>query len=288
MRKRRLFLFVLCGFVGCLAVASHAPRPGAEKIEADEIVSKHLDAIGPESARAAVKSLSVEGNMQVRYLMGGTGEAGGPFTLISTGHKLSFAAKFNMTNYPGELFAFDGDKKSVGYMTPGQRSQLEDFLNNNGEIVQEGLIAGTLSTAWPMYDWQSRKAKLDSDGLKKEEGKELYRVTYHPRHGGGDLKIYLFFDPSSFHLVKIIYTEHVAPQMGTSPGLSSSGGLARLTLEENFGGFTNLNGLMLPTQWSMKYSSEGAGYGTSILEYDLAVGKIQPNADINGQTFRVQ
>jgi hypothetical protein len=281
-------VLVLCGFLGFVTAAVGRAHPSSEKLKADEIVSKHLEAIGSASARAAVKSLVVEGNMTVKYVMGGTGEAGGPFSLVSTGDKLSFAAKFNMTNYPGEFFAFDGEKKSVGYVQPGQRSQLEDFLNNNGEIIQEGLVGGTLSTAWPLYNWQARKAKLDSDGLKKEEGKELYKITYHPRHGGGDLKVYLFFDPSSFHLVKIIYTEQVAPQMGTSPGLSSSGGLARLTLEENFGGFTNVEGLMLPTQWSIKYSSEGAGYGTSILEYDLAVAKIQPNMNTSGQSFKVQ
>jgi hypothetical protein len=279
-----LVLLTTFGFVG----PARPPVPPAEKLKADEVVTKHLDAIGTPQARAAIKSLLVEGNMHVRFLRGGMGEAGGPLSLISAGHKFSFRANLNISNYPGEFFAFDGEKKSIGYLTPGRRSQLEDFLNNNGEIVQEGLIGGVLSTAWPLYDWRDRKAKLDSDGLKKEEGKDLYRLRYKPRHEGGNLKIYLFFDPETFRHVKTIYTEQVAPSIGTGPELSASEVLTRLTLEETFGGFTNVNGLMLPSQWMLKYSSEGTGYGAFIIEYDMAVGRIQPNVDVSRESFQVQ
>jgi hypothetical protein len=288
MKKIFISAALLSASIGLVALGG-PPVPGAEKLKANEVVAKSLDAIGPEQARAAVKSLLVEGTIHVKFLMGGSGEAAGPFTFVSAGNKLSFESKFDVPNYPGELFAFDGDKKSIGYVTPGQRSQLEDLLDHNGEIVQEGLIGGVLSTAWPLYDWQARKAKLDSDGMKKEDGKDLYRLTYHPRHGGGDLKIYLFFDPENFRHVKTVYSQQVSGQIGTAPGGLSSGAPGRLTLEENFGGFTNVNGLMLPTQWMWKYTSEGStGLGSFILEYDMAVTRIEPNADVAGKTFKVQ
>jgi hypothetical protein len=280
-------LTAVLAFVG-IASRAGTPAPRSEKLKAEDIVAKQLDSIGTPEARAALKSLSVEGTAAVKFLMGGTGEAGGPFLLISTGHKFEFQTKFDIPTYPGEAFAFDGEKKSIGIITPGQRSNLEDFLYNNGEIVQEGLIGGTLNTAWPLYDWKDRKAKLDFDGLKKVDGKDLYRVRYEPRHGGGDLKIYLFFDPGDFRHVKTIYTEQIQPQMGTSPGFNSSGSLARLTLEENFGGYTKVGDLMLPTEWRLKYSQEGVGNGSSIIEYDMGASRIVPNADTTGRTFRVE
>jgi hypothetical protein len=136
---------VLAGFTGPSVPASDKPKP-------EELVSKHLDALGSTEARAALKSLNVEGNLLTKFLRGGSGAAGGPFAMVSEGHKIIMQAKFDQPTYPGESYAFDGSKKTIGFIVPGQRSQLEDFLNNNGEVVQEGLIGGTLSTAWPLYD----------------------------------------------------------------------------------------------------------------------------------------
>ena len=275
----------LAGFAGNSAPASDKPKP-------EELVNKHLDALGTPEARAALKSLNVEGNLMTKFLRGGSGAAGGPFAMVSTGHKILMEAKFNTVNYPGESYAFDGEKKSIGFVTPGQRSQLEDFLNNNGEVLADGLIGGALSTAWPLYDWQSRNAKLDVDGLKKVDGKELFRVSYHPRHGSGDLKIYLFFDPETFRHVKTIYSQQSQAQLGTSADRGSVGGLggggANLTLEEDFGGFAPVNKLMLPTQWTLKYNQEGIGGGSTLVEFDMTISKIQANPNLSSVAFKIQ
>ena len=228
-----------------------------------------------------------------KFLRGGTGATGGPFAMVSMGHKVLMEAKFNTTNYPGESYAFDGEKRTIGFITPGQRSQLEDFLNNNGEVLADGLIGGTLSTAWPLYDWQARNARIDVDGLKKVDGKELFRVNYHPRHGSGDLKIYLFFDPETFRHVKTIYTQQSQAQMGTSADRGTLGGAsgasgASLMLEEDFGGFAPVNKVMLPTQWTMKYNQEGLGSGSSLVEFDMNISRIQANPNLSGVTFKLQ
>jgi hypothetical protein len=276
---------VLAGFTGPCVPASDKPK-------AEELVGKHLDALGSTEARTALKSLNVEGNLLTKFLRGGSGTAGGPFAMVSEGHRLIMQAKFDQPTYPGESYAFDGNKKTIGFIVPGQRSMLEDFLNNNGEVVQEGLIGGTLSTAWPLYDWQTRNAKLDVDGLKKVDGKELFRVTYHPRHGTGDLKIYLFFEPETFRHVKTIYTQQSQGQMGSSIDRGSVGGVggagSNLTMEEDFGGFTKVNKLMLPTQWTIKYNQEGVGSGSSMVEFDWNISKIVANPDISGVSFKIQ
>jgi hypothetical protein len=276
---------VVVGLIGSSVPASDKPKP-------EELISRHLDSLGPADAREALKSLNVEGNLLTKFLRGGSGMAGGPFAMVSTGHKILMEAKFDTPNYPGESYAYDGDKKTLGFIIPGQRSQLEDFLNNNPEVLADGLIGGVLSTAWPLYDWQARKARIDVDGIKKIEGKELLRATYHPRHGTGDLKIYLFFEPDTFRHVKTIYTEQSQEQLGTSADRSSLGGLggsgANLTLEENFGGFAPVNHLMLPTQWTLQYNQEGVGSGSSLVEFDMNIAKIQANPNISGVSFRIQ
>ncbi len=288
MRKTTFSFSILLAAAIALAGFAGPSVPASDKPKAEELVSKHLDALGTTEARAALKSLNVEGNLLTKFLRGGSGAAGGPFAMVSTGHKILMEAKFDIPTYPGESYAFDGDKKTIGFIVPGQRSQLEDFLNHNGEVLAEGLIGGTLSTAWPLYDWQSRNARLDVDGLKKVDGKELFRVSYHPRHGTGDLKIYLFFDPETFRHVKTIYTEQSQAQMGSTPGMSSVGGGANLTMEEDFGGFTKVNKLMLPTQWTIKYEQEGIGSGSSMVQFDMTISKIQANPNLSGVTFRIQ
>ncbi len=276
---------VVAGLIGSSVPASDKPKP-------EELISRHLDSLGTADAREALKSLNVEGNLLTKFLRGGSGMAGGPFAMVSTGHKILLEAKFDLPNYPGDSYAYDGDKKTLGFIVPGQRSQLEDFLNNNPEVLADGLIGGVLSTAWPLYDCQARKARIDVDGMKKVEGKELLRVTYHPRHGTGDLKIYLFFEPDTYRHVKTIYSEQSQEQMGTSSNRSSIGGAggagANLSLEENFGGFARVNGLMLPTQWTLQYNQEGIGSGSSLVEFDMNIAKIQANPNISGVTFRIQ
>jgi hypothetical protein len=292
MRKTLVSCSILLAVAMLVAAFSGPSVPASDKPKPEELVSKHLNALGTPEARSALKSLNVEGNLLTKFLRGGSGAAGGPFAMLSTGHKLIMQAKFDQPTYPGESYAFDGDKKSIGFIVPGQRSQLEDFINHNGEVVQEGLLGGTLSTAWPLYDWQMRNARLDVDGLKKIDGKELFRVTYHPRHGTGDLKIYLFFDPETFRHVKTIYTEQSQDQMGSSIDRGSIGGVggggSNLTLEEDFGGFTKVNKLMLPTQWTIKYNQEGVGAGSSMVEFDMNIDKIQANPDLAGVTFKIQ
>jgi hypothetical protein len=288
MRKTMYSFSILLAAAIALAGFAGPSVPASDKPKAEELVSKHLDALGTTEARTALKSLNVEGSLQTKFLRGGSGMAGGPFAMVSTGHKILMEAKFDIPTYPGESYAFDGDKKTIGFVVPGQRSQLEDFLNHNGEVLAEGLIGGTLSTAWPLYDWQTRNARLDVDGLKKVDGKELFRVSYHPRHGTGDLKIYLFLDPETFRHVKTIYTEQSQAQMGSTPGMSSVGGGANLTMEEDFGGFATVNKLMLPTQWTIKYAQEGIGSGSSMIQFDMTISKIQANPNLSGVTFRIQ
>jgi hypothetical protein len=193
--------------------------------------------------------------------------------------------KFNVINYPGEEFAFDGQKKTLGFVQPGMRSALETFLDTNGQILAEGLIGGTLSGAWPLYDWRERQAKMRLEGIKKVDGRELYRVSYEPRRGSTNLKIWLFFEAETFRHVKTIYQQEIQPQMGSSIGMSSAGSITRNMLEEEFENFQKVQDEYFPSRWILKYTQEGRG--NSITLWEMTIETIETGSDLSEQKFAV-
>src|SRR5882762_3619167 len=116
MRNTTLSISILLAVVIAVAGFAGSSVPAKDKPKAEELVTKHLDALGTVEARAALKSLNVEGNLLTKFLRGGSGTAGGPFSMVSTGHKILMEAKFNTPAYPGESYAFDGEKKTIGYV----------------------------------------------------------------------------------------------------------------------------------------------------------------------------
>ncbi len=281
--RRRAALLVVGLFLGASLACSVSAKD--EKIRIEDLVARHLDAIGKQEIRANVKTLVVEGNVRARVISGGAGDTGGPLWLASQGHKFLCSMKFNVINYPGEDFAFDGQKKTLGFVQPGLRSSLETFLDTNGQILAEGLIGGTLSTAWPLYQWQDRQAKLHLEGIKKVDGKELYRVSYEPWHGSTNLKIWLFFDPETFRHVKTIYQQEIPPDLGPSVG-RSSGNVTRNVLEEDFSEFQKVQDEYFPSRWTIKYTQEGKG--NSITLWEMMIGTVQVNSDLSQRRFAVE
>jgi hypothetical protein len=63
--------------------------------------------------------------------------------------------------YPREQFAFDGSRFMAAFVTPGVRSSLGSFLMIHDFIFKQGLMGGTLSSAWPLLDLSVAKAKLE-------------------------------------------------------------------------------------------------------------------------------
>lgn len=92
-----------------VALAVHAKD---KKIEPEELISRHLESVGPAEARQKLESRIYTGQGIWRVLVGGTGQVPGQVTFVSTKDRLDlrFDTGSNPTFY-GELFSFDG--KSV-------------------------------------------------------------------------------------------------------------------------------------------------------------------------------
>jgi hypothetical protein len=261
--------------------ADSAPRP-------EELVARHLDAIGSADARAAVKDRVVQGTASYRILVGGSGKADGKTGFVSEGHKLRFMVKLPLIDYRGESIAFNGDAVGVAFANANQsRSPFASFIATQDVIVRDGLLGGVLSTAWPLLDKGDRKPKLIVEGLKKVDGRQLYQVRYEPaKHA--EAAINLFFEPETFRHVKTVYSTSVANNVGATITESSKLLPERTTLEERFSDFKTVDGLTLPTHWNLQFTRELPNGSTTISEWDLKEDQITNNVGLDPRNFELK
>ena len=168
-----------------------------DESQAGDLVKQHLNSIGTEEARAAVKNRAVEGTVSFQTVTGGSTRQDGKQFLVSEGDKLVSLMQLPNQSYPGERFVSDGKKALVAEIRASVHSALGEFVWAHSEILTEGLWGGALSTGWALAHLDERHAKLQDRGLKKKvDGRELHRVDYAPKKHS-DLQIELYFEPDS-------------------------------------------------------------------------------------------
>jgi len=298
--------FVLAG----IARASNAPT------NADELVAQHLDSIASAQVRAGLKSRVVQGPVHYSILVGGAGVLDGKVQLASDGKKLIFMVKLPNNDYRGEQFVFDGEKDKVAFSTSQQtRSSLGNLVFVQDAVIREGLLGGTLSTAWPLLSLNERKAKISFDGIKKIDGQELYELRYRP-HKSSDLEISLYFDPQTYRHIETVYSysssesfSNQSPSSmtgGSVPGSKSQGVMAaapsaggaetgaarqflnRYRLTEKFSDFKTVDGVTLPTHEDLQFSQELQNGRTTLWDYDLKGLEIANNMGVDAKNFDVK
>lgn len=246
------WVVAVAGGAGLLVMSGHA----AEKLKADLIVARHLEAIGTAEARAAVQHRLATGTSVMRVVVGQTLSYEGRARLVSDLRRFKFALAFRHSSYWGEQFVYDGEKPQVGFVQPGERSTLGGFLQRNEVILRDGLLGGVLNATWPLLDLASRAPKLNERGTEKIAGQEAYRVDYRAKKGSGELVVTLFFDAATFRHVRTTYLYNRVQSIGPDITTSSQQREFRNELDERFGEFKTFNGLTLPTRWTMEYLVE--------------------------------
>ena len=257
------------------------------KLTVEDIVERHLASIGTPEARAAIQSRIAGGTVQMSYRLGGIGQPSGKFNIISEGRKFRFGMNFGALDYPGDQFAFDGDKVTVSQIRSRVRSAFSDFLYSNEIIVKEGLLGGTLSTAWPLFDLKGRQGKVEYTGLKTIDEKPLHEVQYKPRKGGGEMQTYFYFDPESFRHVRTrirLMRPDSAPA-GIGDVSDSTGTI--YTLVERFDNFSVVDGLTLPQKYTLELEINTAG-GSTVIDWDTAISGIVHNQQMDPKYFVVK
>ena len=262
-----------CLALALVAALLPAGALAAEKMKPQEVVAHHLDAVGPEAARAAGRN--VEGSCVLAAPASG-GIAGallGRFAFESEAARFALRMKFSSQAYPAESFALEGGKGDVGFVLPGKRSGLGNFVDAHDVILREGLLGGVLNSGWPLFGLEARGAKVGYDGLKTFEGRELHRLRYRAKKGQDTLDIFLYFDPDTFRHVASVYKASKAQSLGTRIESSSSEPDTYLQMQESFGDFKSVKGLALPTTWSIRYEMQAKV--TQEWKYDLAVETLE-------------
>lgn len=255
----------------------------AQKMKAEEVVSKHLNSIGTAEKRQAVKSLLAVGDAAVKYIAPKNQNLNGRIVMASAGEKNFLGLNLNAADYPQEKFSFDGEKSKVAYIRMGTRSVLGNFVLSNNQLLEQSLLGGTLSTSWALLDLPNKNAKLSFDGTKKIDGKETYAVGYSVKNGG-DVDVTLYFDKATFRHLRSEYKRTSSAGISSNPNDSSRFSETRFKLTEDFSDFKEVGGLILPHVYKINYTVSGQN-GTTEIEWDFKFTEFAFNQTLADSTF---
>ena len=142
-----------------------------------------------------------------------------------------------------------------------------------------------LSTAWPLEHLGSRQATLKHTGQRKINGRPAHELTYLAKRGSGDVGVKLYFDAENFRHLMSSYKVILPRQLGATPEQSARQLQVYLLLEETFEGFQRIDGLDLPTRWTIRFSSPGSPRGNDVWEWTFFVQELTLNPRIDPSMF---
>ena len=253
-----------------------------DESQANDFVKQHLNSIGTEQARAAVKNRVVQGTVTYQILNRGPQTYEGPATLVSEGDKLASLMKFPTTVYRTEWFVRDDKKTSIAPVVPGRWTEFGNFIKVHNEILTEGLWGGTLTTGWALSRLDQHRAKLQDRGVKKVDGVDLHRIDYFPK--GSDLEIQLYFEPDTFRHVMTVYLLTITAHSGRTVNDARNEKEMHYRLEERFGDFGSVDNLTLPGRWTIRFTYGEIAAGI-IDQYDITEKKISHNMTLDPKNF---
>ena len=273
------------GFFSVLMLLSGNRDLAADKLKPAELIAKHLNSIGTEKARQAVKTRIIAGTAQVVFRTAPVGQTYGRAVLASEGLKNLIGMSFYSPVYPREQFGFNGSNFIAAFETPGVRSSLGSFLMSHDLVFKEGLMGGTLSTSWPLLASTARDAKLEYAGLKKIGYRSAHELKYQPPRTG-DLQISIFFDEDTFEHFRTEYRLVMAAPMGNRSYSNVQERESRYALIEEFSRFNFEQELNLPHLYKIHFSADTQS-GTFEAEWELKLTEFTFNQRIDPNSFTI-
>jgi hypothetical protein len=260
-----------------------------DKVKAEDVIAKHLESIGPVEERSSEHSRVVLGDCRMSFTVrSNTGTIDGRVILGSLNRKILFATSMAASDYPGDKFGYDGKKLTVGYLTPGRRSPLEAFIVIHDAIFKEGLIGGTLSSAWPLLNMAERKAKLEYAGTEKIGTRLAHKLRYSPDKGS-DVEVTLYFDTENFRHLRTQY-EHVVGARLSGGGIDNqtSQRATRFKMIEDFSDYKQEGKLTLPHSYKLELLIEASTTGSSTHKWEMNLTDFKFNQEIDESGFKVE
>ena len=155
----------------------------AADMKPEDLVAKHLDSLGPQQARAALKSRAVQGKLTMKIVIGSQPGSSlqGSWGLVSEEQKSKLVMRFNYPDYRGEQFVSNGNKVNIAATAAAQEySRFAGFVHGQDYIIREGLLGGELSTAWALENLDKNHPKLTYEGLKKLDAAKCRMCSITP------------------------------------------------------------------------------------------------------------
>ncbi|MDQ4123866.1 MAG: hypothetical protein M3209_20700 [Acidobacteriota bacterium] len=258
----------------------------AQKLKVEDVVTKHLEAIGTAENRVNAKNYLFIGGASFKIPTSPNPPIEGRAVFASESDKMLFGLALNAVSYKQEQIVYDGKKPKIGFITPGNRSPLGAFLAGDGDIIANGLLGGVLFKSWSLLNAPETKAKLNLDGTKKIKGVECYVVDYNPRKGS-DFAIKLYFDTQTFRHVRTEYKRTISARIGLKPDDSARQQETRHTLVEDFSDFKTVNNLTLPQNYSLLLNLTGQN-GTSEYQWNINILEFLFNQKLDAGSFNVE
>lgn len=262
-----------------LSYVLHAP---AQKIEAEELITRHLEAIGTADKRALIKNRLVVGSSTFQSKMPNR-RTGGKALIVTEGSEIFFVTSFNSQEYPYEKIGFFGEKPSLPHVTAGTRSPLGAFIADHPKILSEGLFLGSISNSWALLDTKGRNPQIDKPGTKKLNGREVYVVDYFPKGLNGEFSVKLFFDAATFNHVRTEYRHTISPTELKAGILGVQSGV-KISMIENFSDFRTVEGITLPYRYAIDYRTE-SNSGTYEFNWGVDVSQYHFNQTLDPGFF---
>lgn len=246
----------------------------AQNLKPEEIIAKHLNAVGSKGDRDALKSIMALGASEFESNVPVV-KGGGKSVIVSNPGNLFFIISLNSREYPFEKIGYFDGKTSLPFTTAGSRSLLGAFLSDHQLMLSEGLFTGAMSMRWPLWDIQKSKPKLAGGGTKKVNDRKAYVIDYNPSGGGSpEFTIKLYFDAETFNHIRTEYRYEVQPTDATF-GQQNRRASGVAILAENFSDFKTVEGITLPHTFRAELSNNGTSgmykniWGVKVAEYRL-------------------
>ena len=267
------------GFVLLFVTAAVTMQAAEGEITVEELISRHIESIGPSEARQQIQTRRYVGQGVWRMVLGGVGQMAGPVSFASTPDSCDFSfGGAGSQQFTGERFRYDGKDADVKPSFQEQYSVLGQFMRRNRNILGEGLFGGTANLSWALLDTAGRKARMKYVGLKDVEGRQLHVLDYRPRKRKGETTIELYFDPETYRHVRTEYRERFTgdigpgrdPSLSRPPGSPSDPAItmqeeSHVSFVETFDQFHPADGVLVPVLWTLKLDvyKEGRGSGSA-------------------------
>lgn len=245
------FLFALCA-AACVAPSARAQ----DRMTIEEIIAKHRDSVGAAETLSSINSRLIGGTVLATFRSAIGGQIAGRSVMASQGTKSLIGMVFDNSTYPFEKIAYDGSTVTGASIRPGTRAPLTDFILTHNAIFTQGLLGGTLSSAWPLLNPADRNPRMEYAGTQRIGNIETYKVRFLPR-GSSDLRIMIFIEQGTFRHVRTEYERVIAAAMGRTIDESAQQRETRYRLVEEFSDFRRESGLTLPHTYKLSFTING-------------------------------